>query len=88
MLCTCLVVSPRAVWHLTLHKISPGQDFYFRRMVNRQIMWRLIRGCDWIHAKEDESTEEITQPKNFNTRVHLKYDKILICDDQTNNNEI
>ena len=41
-----------------------------------------------IHAKEDKSIEEITQPKDFNTRAHLKYNKILICDDQTNNNEI
>ena len=31
---------------------------------------------------------EMTQPKNFNTRVHLKYNKILIGDDQTNNDEI
>ena len=37
--------------------------------------------------KEVKSKEEITQPKDFNTRVHLKY-KILICDDQTNNDEI
>ena len=41
-----------------------------------------------IHAKEVKSTEEKTQPKDFNTRVHLKYNKILICDDQTNNDEI
>ena len=41
-----------------------------------------------IHAKEVKSTEEITQPKDFNTRVHLKYNKILICDDQTNNDGI
>ena len=39
-------------------------------------------------CKEVESTEEITQPKDFNTRVHLKENKILICDDQTNNDEI
>ena len=38
-----------------------------------------------IHAEEVKSTEEITQPKDFNTRVHLKYNKILIGDDQTNN---
>ena len=39
-------------------------------------------------AKEVKSTEERTQSKHFDTRVHLKYNKILICDDQTNNNEI
>ena len=39
-------------------------------------------------CKEVKSTEEITQPKDFNTRPLLKYDKILICDDQTNNDEI
>ena len=33
-----------------------------------------------IHAKEDKSIER-TQPKDFNTRVHLKCDKILISDD-------
>ena len=41
-----------------------------------------------ILAKEVKSTEERTQPKHFNTRVHLKYNKILICDNQTNNDEI
>ena len=41
-----------------------------------------------IHAKEDESIEEITQPKDFDIRVHLKYNKILIGNDQTNNDEI
>ena len=41
-----------------------------------------------IRAKEDESIEEITQPKDFNTRVHLKYNEPLIGDDQTNNDEI
>ena len=41
-----------------------------------------------IHAKEDKSIGEITQPKDFNTRVHLKYNKILIGNDQTNNDEI
>ena len=41
-----------------------------------------------IRAKEDESTEEMTRPKDFNTRVHLKYNKLLIGDDQTNNKEI
>ena len=35
-------------------------------------------------CKKSQSTEEITQPKDFNTRVYLKYNKILICDDQTN----
>ena len=34
-----------------------------------------------IHAKEDESIEERTQPKDFNTTVHLKYNKLLIGDD-------
>ena len=41
-----------------------------------------------ICAKEDESIEEITQLKDFNTRVHLKYYKILIGDDQTNDDKI
>ena len=41
-----------------------------------------------IHAKEDEFIEEITQPKDFNMRVHLEYNKILIGDDQTNNGKI
>ena len=34
-----------------------------------------------IHAKEEKSNEERTQPKDFNTRLHLKYNKILIGDD-------
>ena len=34
-----------------------------------------------IHVKEDKSIEERTQPKDFNTRVHLKYNKILVGDD-------
>ena len=41
-----------------------------------------------IYAKEDKSIEGITQPKDFNIRVHLKYNKILIGDDQTNNDKI
>ena len=41
-----------------------------------------------IWVKEDELIEEITQPKDFNTRVHLKYNKILMGDDQTNNDKI
>ena len=41
-----------------------------------------------ISAKEDESIEEITQPKDFNSRAHLKYNKLLIGDDQTDNDEI
>ena len=41
-----------------------------------------------IRTKEDELIEEITQPKDFNTRVHLKYNKILIGNDQTNNDKI
>ena len=49
---------------------------------------KAVRGCNRIHAKEVKSTEGITQPKYFNARVHLKYNKILICDDQTNNDEI
>ena len=35
-----------------------------------------------IYAKEGDSIEETIQPKHFNTRVHLKYYKILIGDDQ------
>ena len=42
----------------------------------------------WICATEDELIEETTQPKNFNTRVHLKYNKVLIGDNQTNNDKI
>ena len=38
-------------------------------------------GLRQIHAKEDKSIEERTQPKYFNTRVHLKYNKILIGED-------
>ena len=38
-----------------------------------------------ICATEDELIEEITQPKDFNTGVHLKYNKVLIGNDQTNN---
>ena len=49
---------------------------------------KAVRGWDKVHAKEVKSTEEITQPKDFNTRVHLKYNKILIYDDQANNDEI
>ena len=41
-----------------------------------------------ICAAEDELIEEITQPKDFNTRVHLKYNKILIGDDRTHNDKI
>ena len=41
-----------------------------------------------ICAKEDVSIEETTQPIDFNTRVHLKYNKILIGDDQTNNDKL
>ena len=48
---------------------------------------KAVRGEGKIHAKEVKSKEEITQPKEFNVRVHLKYNKILICDDQTNNDE-
>ena len=33
-----------AVWYLTLHKINSGQASYFGRMINKQIMWRLIQG--------------------------------------------
>ena len=41
-----------------------------------------------ICTKEDELLEETTPPKDFNTRVHLKYNKDLIGDDQTNNDTI
>ena len=41
-----------------------------------------------IYAKEDDLIEETTQPKDFNTSVHSKYNKILIGDDQTNNDKI
>ena len=41
-----------------------------------------------ICATEDESIEEITQPKDFNTKVHLKYNKILTANNQTNNDNI
>ena len=41
-----------------------------------------------ICAKEVKSTEGITWPKDFNTRAHLKCNKILVDDDQTNNDEI
>ena len=40
-----------------------------------------------ICAKEVKSTEGITRPKDFNTRMHLKYE-LLIGGDQTNNDEI
>ena len=40
-----------------------------------------------IRAKEDKSIEEITQPKDFNTRVNLEYNKILISNNQTNNDK-
>ena len=39
-----------------------------------------------ICAKEDELIEEIAQPKNFNTRVHIKYNKVLIGNNQTKRN--
>ena len=42
--CYVEIVSPKAARHLTLHKINPGQDSYFGRMRNKQIMWMLIRG--------------------------------------------
>ena len=38
-----------------------------------------------IRTKEDESIEETTQPIDFNTRVHLKYNKVLIGNDQKTN---
>ena len=41
-----------------------------------------------ICAKEGNSIEETTQPIDFNTRVHLKYNKVLIGDDQTTNDKI
>ena len=49
---------------------------------------KAVRGWDKIEAKDVKSTEEKAQPYDFNTRVHLKYNKILICDDQTNNDEV
>ena len=33
--CYVECVSQRTVWHLTLHKINPGQDSYFGRMISR-----------------------------------------------------
>ena len=41
-----------------------------------------------ICAKEGDSIEETTQPIDFNKRVHLKYNKILIGNDQTSNDNI
>ena len=41
-----------------------------------------------IHAKEDELIDEITLPIDFNTRVHLRYNNVLICGDQTKNDKI
>ena len=41
-----------------------------------------------ICAKEDDLIEETTQAIDFNTRVHLKYNKVLIGDSRTNNNKI
>ena len=41
-----------------------------------------------IYAKEEDSIEETTQPIDFNTRVHLKYNKVLIGDNQTTNDKI
>ena len=42
-----------------------------------------------IHVKSNQLDRgKRIQSKHFNTRVHLKYNKILICDDQTNNDEI
>ena len=37
---------------------------------------------------QHEGAFKIQQNFNFNMRVHLKYNKILIGDDQTNNDEI
>ena len=39
-------------------------------------------------CEEVKSTEEITQPKDLKPRVHLKYNKIVIYDGQTNNDDI
>ena len=41
-----------------------------------------------ICATEDKLIEKITQPKDFNTKVHLKYKEIVIGDDRTNDGEI
>ena len=54
----------------------------FKEAIKR--LWRINESgtrLRQIHAKEDKSIEERTQPKDFNTRVHLKYNKILIGDD-------
>ena len=40
------IVTSRAVWHLTLHKISPSQASYFGHTVNWQITFRVNLGLD------------------------------------------
>ena len=39
------------------------------------------------YKKSDQQMKR-TQSKHFNSKVHLEYNKILICDGQTNNNKI
>ena len=69
--------------------IFPNPLLMFKKAIKRyREFMKALRGWDKIHAKEVKSTEEITQPKDFNKRVHLNYNKILIGDDQTNNDEI
>ena len=61
----------------------------FKEAIRR--LARINENCTRLRqdtCEEVKSTEEITQTKDFNTRVHLKYNKILMCDDQTNNDEI
>ena len=41
--CYIECVLPRAVCNLTLHKVNAGQDSSFGCMINKQIMWMLIR---------------------------------------------
>ena len=53
----------------------------------RELM-KAVWGRDIRYMQKVRSTEERPQSKHFNTRVHLKYNNILICDDQTNNDEI
>ena len=45
-------------------------------------------GRDIRYMQKGRSIEERTQSKYFNTGALLKHNEILICDDQTNNDEI
>ena len=61
----------------------------FKEAIRRLV--RINESCTRLRQdtyEEIKSSGEITQPRDLNTRVHLKYDKILICEDQTNNDEI